>query len=87
MNGYEQNEEIAAYLAERTESTDQIFIALSHVSLLYLTGRLSSSPYLHQQQTTGISGALESQFADLRNGVPALVFAHPCNSNAMTTVT
>jgi len=77
MNGYEQNEEIAAYLAERTEPTDQIFIAFSHASLLYLTGRLSSSPYLYKQQTTEVPGALESQAADLRAGVPALVFLLP----------
>ena len=77
MNGYQQNEEIAAYLAAQTEPTDEIFIAFSHASLLYLSGRRSSTPYLYKQQTTEIPGALEGQAADVSAGRPALVFLIP----------
>ena len=77
MNGYQGNEEIAAYLADRTEPTDEVFIGISHASLVYLTGRHHSSPYLYKQQTSEIPGAIDDIADDLEAGVPAYVLILP----------
>ncbi len=77
MTGYQRNEEIAEYLAARTGPDDEIFIGLSHASLVYLTGRKSSTPYLYKQQTSEIPGALADIVDDLRAGTPAYVLVIP----------
>ena len=77
MNGYQGNEEIARYLADRTDPTDEVFIGISHASLLYLTGRQNSSPYLYKQQTSEIPGAIDDIADELAAGVPAYVLILP----------
>lgn len=76
-NGYQGNEELAQLLSDRTEPSDQVYIGVSHVSLLYLTDRLSSSPYLYVQQSTEIPGAMTEIARDLEAGVPAYVLVLP----------
>jgi len=77
MNGYQGNEEIAGYLADRTEPSDEVLIGLSHASLLYLTGRLNSSPYLYKQQSSEIPGAIQDIADEVARGVPAYVLVLP----------
>jgi 4-amino-4-deoxy-L-arabinose transferase-like glycosyltransferase len=74
---YLLSDDVAAYLRAEAAPDDQVFVALSHASVVYLSERRSSWPYLYSQQTTSIPGAFEDATQHLEDGVPAFVVTRP----------
>jgi len=73
---YSRSDEVGAYVASITGPDDRVYVAISHVSVLFRSERRSSFPYLYAQQLQENPGAVDRAISDLEAAVPAVVVVH-----------
>lgn len=70
---YLHSDQVAAYLNERTSPEESIYVPMGHASIVHLSDRRSSWPYLYGQQTAMIPGAIEDAADHVARGVPTYI--------------